>query len=213
MSLFESSARTELAPVTIAGSGNWLLGHDRIGPRVLERVAGRWGDEVELVDIGTTSLALLDHLRGQELLLVVDACAGMASPGEVAPLPAIAASTRMVPLALISSITCPTVTARERSTVAVFPARSVMRMEPRWTPSPPLRNSRAVPRSRSASPSSSDRVPSPTAVSSTVAKPFEICWLDRASCATRKVWTPGMSPERAVATRALSSLDETWTAS
>lgn len=70
-------------PVTVAGAGHWLLGQDRIGPIVLERAAGRWGDAVELIDIGTTSLALLDGLRGQELLVVVDAYVGAAPPGRI----------------------------------------------------------------------------------------------------------------------------------
>ena len=83
MSQRPDRARGAFAPVTIAGSGNWLIGSDRIGQRVLERVADRWGSEVELVDLGATSLALLDHLRGQELLLLVDACVGMGAAGEV----------------------------------------------------------------------------------------------------------------------------------
>jgi len=67
----------------VAGAGNWLLGHDRIGPRVLEAVATRYGPEVELCDIGTTALALLDHLHGQRLLVVVDACIGRGHGGEL----------------------------------------------------------------------------------------------------------------------------------
>lgn len=70
-------------PVTVAGAGNWLLGHDRIGPRVLERLSGRLSDQVELADLGCSGLALLDRLRGQELLVVVDACVGRGRPGEV----------------------------------------------------------------------------------------------------------------------------------
>lgn len=69
--------------VTVAGVGNWLMGQDRVGPRVLEMVAGRYGEAVELVDIGSGGLALLDHLRGQRLLVVVDACIGRGQPGEV----------------------------------------------------------------------------------------------------------------------------------
>lgn len=73
----------KLAAVTVAGAGNWLLGHDRIGPRVLEKIRGRWGDEVELAEIGTDPLALLDHLHRQRLLVVVDACVGLGAPGEI----------------------------------------------------------------------------------------------------------------------------------
>lgn len=63
------------APVCVVGSGNPLIAGDRIGPRVLERLAGRYGDEVELVELGTACLGLLDAIDGQELLLVVDASA------------------------------------------------------------------------------------------------------------------------------------------
>ncbi len=70
-------------PVTVAASGNWMLGSDRIGPAVLERLEGRIADDVELADLGSGSLALLDHLRGQELLILVDACVGRGTPGEV----------------------------------------------------------------------------------------------------------------------------------
>jgi hydrogenase maturation protease len=69
--------------VTVAAAGNWLLGCDRIGPQVLKRAAGRWTDDVELVEIGSTSLALLDHVRAQDLLVVVDACVGRGRPGHV----------------------------------------------------------------------------------------------------------------------------------
>jgi len=70
-------------PVTVACSGNWLLGHDRIGPRVLDMIDGRYGEAIDVCDLGTSALALLDHLRAQELLLVVDACLGRGRPGEV----------------------------------------------------------------------------------------------------------------------------------
>ncbi len=69
--------------VTVAGVGNWLISQDRVGPRVLEMAAGRYGEEVELADIGSGGLALLDHLHGQRLLVVVDACLGLGRPGEV----------------------------------------------------------------------------------------------------------------------------------
>jgi hydrogenase maturation protease len=71
------------APVTVAGSGNWLLAQDRVGPQVLARLADRLPEEVELAELGSSSLALLDWLRGQELLVVVDACVGRGAPGEV----------------------------------------------------------------------------------------------------------------------------------
>jgi hydrogenase maturation protease len=69
--------------VTVAGVGNWLVCQDRVGPRVLEMAAGRYGEDVELADIGSGGLALLDHLHGQNLLVVVDACFGRGQPGDV----------------------------------------------------------------------------------------------------------------------------------
>jgi hydrogenase maturation protease len=78
-----SGAASRAAEVTIAGVGNWLLACDRVGPRVMELLQGRYGRGVELADIGSGGLALLDHMRGQQLLVVVDACVGRAAPGEV----------------------------------------------------------------------------------------------------------------------------------
>jgi hydrogenase maturation protease len=69
--------------VTVAGSGNWLLGHDRVGPRVLAMIDKRYPQQVEICDLGTSALALLDHLHGQDLLVIVDACMGFGATGEV----------------------------------------------------------------------------------------------------------------------------------
>ncbi len=69
--------------VLVAGAGNALLACDRIGPMVLEAIGDRYGGDVELCDIGCTALALLDHLDGQDLLVVIDACIGRGEPGDV----------------------------------------------------------------------------------------------------------------------------------
>ena len=69
--------------ILVAGAGNWLLASDRIGPRVLEMAAQRYPNGVELCDIGSTALSLLDSLRGQDLLIVIDACVGRGTPGEI----------------------------------------------------------------------------------------------------------------------------------
>jgi hydrogenase maturation protease len=69
--------------VTVAGSGNWLLGHDRVGPRVLAMIDQRYSQQVEICDLGTSALALLDHLHGQDLLVIVDACVGYGASGDV----------------------------------------------------------------------------------------------------------------------------------
>jgi hydrogenase maturation protease len=68
----------------VVGAGNWLLACDLIGPQVLERIKDRYDPRVELCDVGTTGLGLLDHLHAQQLLLVVDACAlDQGPPGKV----------------------------------------------------------------------------------------------------------------------------------
>ena len=69
--------------ILVAGAGNWLLASDRIGPRVLEMVSERYPSGVELCDIGSTALSLLDSLRGQDLLIVIDACVGRGTPHTV----------------------------------------------------------------------------------------------------------------------------------
>ncbi len=76
-------ARSTLPPVTIVGAGNWLISCDRIGPRVLELCRDRFASEVELFNSGSAGLSLLDGLRGQELMLIVDACSQGWPSGEV----------------------------------------------------------------------------------------------------------------------------------
>jgi hydrogenase maturation protease len=69
--------------VTIAGAGNPHLSCDRIGPHILSRIIGRYGEDVELVETGIHGLALLDLIRKQDLLIVIDACIGSGPPGSV----------------------------------------------------------------------------------------------------------------------------------
>ena len=74
----------EAAPaISVVGCGNWQVRPDRIGPRVLARLADRAPAGVELADVGTTLLGLLDRLHRQDLLVLVDACIGQAAPGTV----------------------------------------------------------------------------------------------------------------------------------
>jgi hydrogenase maturation protease len=79
----ESELDPGQSAATVLGAGNWLIACDRVGPRVLESLEGRLGSGVEVSSLGTGGLALLDSLRGQELLVVVDACVGRGAPGDV----------------------------------------------------------------------------------------------------------------------------------
>lgn len=66
--------------ISIVGIGRSDVLEDDVGPRVIDGLRRRGCDvmpsayAVSLRDIGTTPLALLDHLDGQDLLLLVDAC-------------------------------------------------------------------------------------------------------------------------------------------
>jgi len=70
-------------PITVAAAGNWIISCDRVGPRVLREVERLAPPGVDFADVGTSGLALLDHLHAQELLVVVDACVGHGLPGDV----------------------------------------------------------------------------------------------------------------------------------
>lgn len=67
----------------MVGVGNRGVFCDQIGLIVVDAAGGRYGVGVELRDAGTASLCLLDCLRGQDLVLVVDACKAGGRPGEI----------------------------------------------------------------------------------------------------------------------------------
>nr|VFK61458.1 MAG: hydrogenase maturation protease [Candidatus Kentron sp. TC] len=50
---------------------------------MLRLIRGRYGPAVELCDIGASGLRLLDYLREQALLIVIDACLMNRAPGEI----------------------------------------------------------------------------------------------------------------------------------
>jgi hydrogenase maturation protease len=71
--------------ILIAGVGNLLLQDDGLGPQAITRLQAEYefGDQVELLDIGTPSLDFVDYLRGREVLVLIDALAGGGEPGEI----------------------------------------------------------------------------------------------------------------------------------
>ena len=79
----EETSGTPRPPMTVVGAGHSFISYDRVGPRVLVLLSGRFGGDVELCEIGTTGLGLLDHLHAQRLLVVVDACIFGGPPGQV----------------------------------------------------------------------------------------------------------------------------------
>ena len=70
--------------VSVVGAGHWMLTYDRVGPRVLELCQGRFDPAVvELCETGTAGLGLLDFMRGQQLMIIVDACLSGVPAGTV----------------------------------------------------------------------------------------------------------------------------------
>lgn len=76
-------ALEKMRQITIAGAGNCLVAHDRIGPKVVGDLRDMVGGEVEVVELRGGGLGLLDIVRNQDLLVVVDACALGGEPGGV----------------------------------------------------------------------------------------------------------------------------------
>ena len=64
--------------ILIAGIGNILLQDDGLGPQAIAQLEAhhQFGDEVELLDLGTPTLDFVDYLRGRDILVLIDALAG-----------------------------------------------------------------------------------------------------------------------------------------
>ena len=71
--------------ILIAGVGNILLQDDGLGPHAVARLQAEYafGDEVELLDIGTPTLDFVDYLRERDVLVLIDALSGGGEPGEI----------------------------------------------------------------------------------------------------------------------------------
>ena len=74
-----------VAPVLVAGIGNILLGDDGFGPQAIAqlRVEYEFGQEVELLDLGTPALDFVDYLAGRRVVILLDALACGGEPGEI----------------------------------------------------------------------------------------------------------------------------------
>jgi len=72
-------------PIVVLGVGNALCQDDGIGPLVVGELARRYSErrEAEWVDAGTVGLALLTYLEDRDGLIVVDAAALDAAPGDL----------------------------------------------------------------------------------------------------------------------------------
>ena len=71
--------------VLVLGLGNILLQDEGVGVRVVERLLRQYriAEAVEVLDGGTAGMALLDHIRNRDHLIVVDAVRTGLAPGTV----------------------------------------------------------------------------------------------------------------------------------
>ena len=71
--------------ILIAGIGNILLQDDGLGPHAVARLHAEYefGDEVELLDIGTPTLDFVDYFRGRDVVVLIDALSAGGEPGEI----------------------------------------------------------------------------------------------------------------------------------
>lgn len=69
----------------IGGIGNVLLGDDAVGPYVLRVLESQFsfGEDVELVDLGTPALDLTHRIVGLRSLILVDSIASDDAPGTI----------------------------------------------------------------------------------------------------------------------------------
>ena len=69
----------------IGGIGDVLLGDDGVGPYVARLLAAQYEfeDGVEVADLGTPALDLIDHISRRDAVILIDAVAAEATPGTV----------------------------------------------------------------------------------------------------------------------------------
>lgn len=71
--------------ILIGGIGNVLLGDDGVGPYVARLLEARYEfeDGVEIEDLGTPALDLLDRISGKDAIILIDSVEAEATPGTV----------------------------------------------------------------------------------------------------------------------------------
>jgi hydrogenase maturation protease len=71
--------------ILIAGIGNVLLGDDGVGPYVARLLSARYDFEegIEVADLGTPALDLIDEIAGREAVILIDSVNTKAAAGTV----------------------------------------------------------------------------------------------------------------------------------
>ncbi len=71
--------------ILIGGIGNVLLGDDGVGPYLAHLLDARYdfGTDVEVADLGTPALDLIDRISGKDAVILIDSIEAEAAPGTV----------------------------------------------------------------------------------------------------------------------------------
>jgi hydrogenase maturation protease len=71
--------------ILIGGIGNVLLGDDGVGPKIVRMLEARYrfASDVDVEDLGTPGLELVDYLLGRETVVLVDAVKCDEAPGTI----------------------------------------------------------------------------------------------------------------------------------
>ncbi len=71
--------------VLIGGIGNVLLGDDGVGPYIARLLAARYdfGEGVEVADLGTPALDLIDQISTKDAVILIDSIDTDAAPGAI----------------------------------------------------------------------------------------------------------------------------------
>jgi hydrogenase maturation protease len=73
-----------MKPVAIIGIGNYLMGDEGVGIHAAERLRlEKWPDDVELIDGGTSGVALLHMIDKRKTVVFIDCADFGAAPGEI----------------------------------------------------------------------------------------------------------------------------------
>jgi len=71
-------------PILVMGVGNILLGDEGVGVRAIEAMRDmKLPNNVELLDVGTGALDIIDIITNREKVIIIDAVRGGGEPGEV----------------------------------------------------------------------------------------------------------------------------------
>lgn len=73
-----------MKPIAIIGLGNLLMGDEGVGIHATKKLRENpWSDDIDVIDAGVPSLALLHMMEGRQLVIVIDCADFGGQPGEI----------------------------------------------------------------------------------------------------------------------------------